>query len=128
MTGFPVRAIVERQASLPRHPGGAMPLKKGSPRCSRQALSADDFNTLVETWRANHLTKTALARQALIAGGALSASGAVQINSRMEKRGHYPLVRPALSLKAVIEQFATLSEGNPMCSGCLGPATKLLPR
>ena len=36
--GFlPVRAIIERRASLPRHPGGAMPLKKGSPRCSRQA-------------------------------------------------------------------------------------------
>lgn len=106
--GFlPVRAIIERQGIPTTSSKGRYALEEGFAALFAASLSADDFNTLVETWRANHLTKTALARQALIAGGALSAGGAVQIQFPNGETRALSAGPSSVIAKAVIEQFAT---------------------
>jgi len=78
--GFiPVRAVIERKGLATTSSKGRYALEAGFAALFDPALSSDNFLTAATVWRAKHLSKTALARQALVASGALSSADAVHL-------------------------------------------------
>lgn len=70
--GFiPVRAVVERKGLATTSSKGRYALEFEFAALFDVSLSEEDFLTLATIWRAKHLSKNALARQALVASGAL---------------------------------------------------------
>lgn len=105
--GFiPVRAVIERKGLATTSSKGRYALEADFAALFAPALSDDDFLTAATVWRVKHLSKTALARQALVASGALSASDAVPVRfPNGETRALFAGPSSVIA-KAVIEQFA----------------------
>jgi hypothetical protein len=79
--GFiPVRAIVERKGLATTSSKGRYALEAEFAALFDVGLADDAFLTAATIWRAKHLSKTALARQALVASGALTASEFVSVD------------------------------------------------
>ncbi len=105
--GFiPVRAVVERKGLATTSSKGRYALEADFATLFDPALSNDDFLTAATVWRAKHLSKTALARQALVASGALSAADAVHVRFPNGETRALSAGPSSIIAKAVIEQFA----------------------
>ncbi len=104
--GFiPVRAIVERAGLPTTSSKGRYALEAAFAILFDTALSEEDFKKQAGDWRANHLSKTALARQALVAHGAISADGTVQVTFPNGETRSLSAGPSSVIAKAVIEQF-----------------------
>jgi hypothetical protein len=106
--GFlPVRAMIERKDLATTSSKGRYALEGEFADLFEPDLSHDDFLTKVAIWRAKHLSKTALARQALIASGTVAAEDSVSVvfpNGEIRQLSAGP---SSIIAKAVIEQFAS---------------------
>ncbi len=112
--GFvPVRAIVERTGLPTTSSKGRYALEAAFAALFEVTLTSKDFADLASAWRASHLSKGALTRQALVASGALTAVDAVKVTfPNGETRTLSPGPSSVIS-KAVIEQFAPRFLKNP---------------
>ena len=105
--GFiPVRAVIERGGLATTSSKGRYALEAEFAALFEVGLSNDQFQTAAVTWRAKHLTKAALARQALVAGGALLPSGAVSVRFPNDETRSLSAGPSSIISKAVIEEFA----------------------
>lgn len=105
--GFiPVRAIVERKGLATTSSKGRYALEAEFAALFDVGLVDDAFLTAATVWRAKHLSKTALARQALVASGALTASDAVSVRFPNGETRSLSAGPSSVIAKAVIEQFA----------------------
>lgn len=105
--GFiPVRAFIERQGLAVTSNLGKYCLESEFSLLFDADISEEEFFQRAEKWRGAHLTKLALARQALVASGALISEDAVCI---VFPNGESRALSPgpsSLICKAVIEDFA----------------------
>lgn len=105
--GFmPVRAFVERKGLATTSGKGRYALEADFAALFDADLTEEDFIKLAETWRAKHLSKKALARQALVASGAILASDAVQVLFPNGETRALSAGPSSVIAKAVIEEFA----------------------
>lgn len=103
---IPVRAVIERRGLAITSSKGRYALEAEFSALFDSALSDDEFLALSATWRANHLSKAAMTRQALVASGAIAASDAVHIKFPNGETRTLPAGPSSIITKAVIEEFA----------------------
>lgn len=101
-----VRAIIERKGLATTSSKGRYALEADFATLFDPALSDDDFLMAATVWRAKHLSKSALARQRLVASGALSRTDAVHIKFPNGETRSLSAGPSSVISKAVIEQFA----------------------
>lgn len=101
-----VRAFVEREGLATTSSKGRYALEADFSLLFDIDLTEDDFIKFAEDWRAKHLSKKALARQALVASGAILASDAVQVRFPNGETRALSAGPSSVIAKAVIEEFA----------------------
>lgn len=109
----PVRAVVERAGLPTTSSKGRYALEAEFAALLDPSLSDDDFLTAATVWRARHLSKAALARQALVASGALSSGSTVHVRFPNDETRTLAAGPSSVIAKAVIEQFAPRFLKNP---------------
>ncbi|SMD16289.1 BsuBI/PstI family type II restriction endonuclease [Rhizobium sp. RU36D] len=102
-----VRAIVERKGLATTSSKGRYALEGEFAELFDPELSHDEFLTKATIWRARHLSKTALARQALVASGAVAAEDSVSVKFPNGETRQLSAGPSSIIAKAVIEQFAS---------------------
>lgn len=103
---LPIRAMIERPDLPTTSSKGRYALQADFAALFNPALDDGEFESLAEAWRNQHLSKTARARQALIAEGALIREEGVSVRfPNGETRQLAPGASSVIS-KAVIETFA----------------------
>lgn len=105
--GFiPVRAFVEREGLATTSSKGRYALEADFAALFAVGLTEEDFIKRAEVWRSKHLSKKALARQALVASGAILAGDAVQVRFPNGETRALSAGPSSVIAKAVIEEFA----------------------
>ena len=103
---LPVRAMIERAGVPTTSSKGRYALEAEFARLFDPILTDEDLVIVADAWRLNHLSKTALARQALIYEGALVADDAVPVRFPNGEHRHLAPGASSVISKAVIEEFA----------------------
>jgi hypothetical protein len=112
--GFlPVRAMIERQGLPITSPKPRYCLELGFAKLFNPDLEDDEFSEMAKEWRKSHLSKAALARQSLVASGAVKSSDSVQIRFPNGETRSLSAGPSSIICKAVIEEFSPRFLKNP---------------
>jgi hypothetical protein len=105
--GFiPVRAVLERPGLATTSSKGRYCLEREFSILFDPTLNDDAFAKAAELWRKTHLSKTALARQALVASGAIVSNDAVPVRFPNGETRTLSAGPSSTISKAVIEEFS----------------------
>ena len=110
---IPVRAVIERKGLPTTSSKGRYALEADFATLFDSSLSKERFQALATKWRSEHLSKAALARQMLVASGAISAEDSVQVRFPNNETRSLSAGPSSVIAKAVIEQFAPRFLKNP---------------
>lgn len=109
----PVRAVVERPGLPTTSSKGRYALEAAFAKLFDPKLSDKEFIVLAEDWRKTHLSRAAIARQALVASGAVISADAVQVRFPNGEARQLSAGPSSIISKAVIEEFAPRFLKNP---------------
>ncbi len=112
--GFmPVRAVFERPGLPTTSPKPRYCLGKDFAMLFNPDLTDYEFAELAQDWRKRHLSKAALARQALVASGAEASADAIHVRFPNGETRSLSAGPSSVISKAVIEEFAIRFLKNP---------------
>lgn len=110
---IPVRAVIERAGVPTTSSKGRYALEAGFAALFAVDLTDDALLAAIDTWRVTHLSKAALARQALVARSGIVEAGGVSVQFPGGETRHLAAGESSIISKAVIEEFGPRFLKNP---------------